>query len=248
MGSTRITSTHGRRVFLTKHPADIVAVEPALRIMPRLHVIVMIRDPRDIVASRHRADTDRYWAGLKYWKAFTPYIRRLRDHPRVTTIRYEDLASDPDRVQEQLMDGMPWLVRTAPFSEFHNLVSASRDSLAALGGVRPVSPASVGQWRRHKPRVAGQVKTHGSISEDLIEFGYETDAQWEGELSGIEPDLAESHWPELGLDSIERRRRKARVRAFWAALGQYGPPRALHGVAVRAERVVKSARRFSHRG
>ena len=239
---------HRGRVFLTKHPADIIAVEPALRITPGLQIVVMIRDPRDIVSSRHGSDSHRYWASLKYWKAFAPCIRRLQDHPRVTTVRYENLVGDPDRVQEGLMEAMPWLVKQVPFTEFHHVSRASKEAQAALGGVRPVSQASIGNLRQHKPRLAGQIRKHGSIAADLMEFGYEADATWEKELEGVEPDLTDSHWPEYSLEAIERRRRKAGVRAVWGVLGQYGPPRALHRVAVRAERVVKSARRFSHRG
>lgn len=229
----------GGQVFLTKHPADIVAVEPALRIMPKLHVVVTVRDPRDVVSSRHRSDPSRYWTGLKYWNAFTPYIRRLRDHPRVTIVRYEDLATDPDRVQTELIEAMPWLVRKAPFSRFHDRSRASEASRAALGGIRPVSKASVGNWRNHKPRVAGQIHQHGSISGDLIEFGYEPDDAWEQELAGIEPDLAPGHWPEHSLEAIERRKRKAGARAVWAVLGQYSFPRTLDRLARRAERALK---------
>jgi hypothetical protein len=46
------------------------------------------------------------------------------------------------------------------------------------------------------PRIAGQIALHGSIAEDLVEFGYETDDRWLAELEGIEPDTSPSHWPE----------------------------------------------------
>lgn len=247
---TRIyTWPSGRaRVYLTKRPRDIVVVEPILRIMPQLYIITMVRDPRDIIVSRHRACPDRYWASLQYWKAFTPYVRRLLDHPRVSTIRYEDLVSDPDRIQDELMERMPWLVKRAPFSEFHNLSRPSELSRAALGSVRPVSRASIGNWREHKPRVAGQLRTHGPITADLIEFGYESDSTWEEELEGVEPDLSDSHGPEFFTDEMERWRKGAGVKAAWVLMGQYAPFRALHRVVVRVERAVKSLRRLVRHG
>lgn len=76
-----------------EHPGAVPALEAALRILPRLHVVVMLRDPRDIVASRHRADRERYWAALNYWKTFLTYIRRLQKHPRVTVVRPVGQAS-----------------------------------------------------------------------------------------------------------------------------------------------------------
>jgi hypothetical protein len=91
--------------------------------------------------------------------------------------------------------------------------------------------------------VAGQIRRHGSISADLIEFGYEKDDAWERELEDVEPDLEPSHWPEHDTGTIERRRRKAKVRAAWAVLGQLAAARALHRVAVRTERAIKRSLR-----
>jgi hypothetical protein len=91
--------------------------------------------------------------------------------------------------------------------------------------------------------LAGQIRQHGSITADLVEFGYETDEMWERELEDVEPDLEPSHWPEQGTELIERRRRKAKARAVWAALGQLAIARALHRVAVRSERGIKSVLR-----
>jgi hypothetical protein len=142
---------------------------------------------------------------------------------------------------------MPWLVKRAPFSEFNNLSRPSEAARAALGGVRRVSRDSIGNWQAHKPRVAGQLSKHGPITSDLIEFGYESDSTWEEELEEIEPDLTDSHWPEYFTDEIERWRRGAGVKAVWVLMGQFAPFRALHRVAVRAERVVKSLRRYLRR-
>ena len=183
-------------IFLTKNPSDILVVGPMLRVMPNLHAIYMLRDPRDTITSKHGKDQDRYWASLRYWKTYTTYGRKLQTHPRFITVRYENLVRQPDEVQAYLMQRMPFLRKRAPFSRYHELAQPSQDSLNALGGTRPISPASVGNWRKHLPRVAGQLQKHGSIAQDLIEYGYETDDAWLNDLKGVTPDLSESHWPE----------------------------------------------------
>ena len=73
--------------YLTKCPRDILIVRPILSVDPCLYVICMIRDPRDAIVSKHKLDPDVYWGSLKYWKAYLPYWRRIRDHSRVLTDR-----------------------------------------------------------------------------------------------------------------------------------------------------------------
>lgn len=58
-------------VFLSKCLKDIMIVGPSLKTDPNLFVICMIRDPRDIIVSRHSKDPNRYWAGLKFWKLYS---------------------------------------------------------------------------------------------------------------------------------------------------------------------------------
>ena len=69
---------------------------------------------------------------------------------------------------------MPFLKMRSRFSEFHKLASPSLPSLVALGGLRPITTESIGNWRHHLPRLAGQLLIHGPISQDLIDFGYES--------------------------------------------------------------------------
>ncbi|WP_259098915.1 sulfotransferase family protein [Salinibacter ruber] len=183
-------------VYLSKAPHDIMTVGPILRVHPSLHVICMIRDPRDTVTSMHGKAPDRYWAGLKFWKAYIPFWQKVRSHPRFTTIKYEDFVADPDETQDQLVGAIPFLEQRAPFSKYHEVAAPSQFSKDALGSVRPIRPTSVGRWRNHRSRVAGQLDLHGPITEDLIAFGYEEDDSWLQELEGVEPDKSPSHHSE----------------------------------------------------
>jgi len=183
-------------IYLTKAPRDILLAEKALGQMPNLHVLCMFRDPRNVIVSKHRRDPERYWAGLKFWKAYTPVARRLRNHPRFITLRYENLTADPDSVQRKLAERLPFLQNTAPFSRFHEIAKPADDALTALSGLRAIGASRPDPWRDHLPRVAGQMQQHGSLAPDLIEFGYETDDSWLAELDGVEPDTTPSHWSE----------------------------------------------------
>ncbi|HSL80100.1 MAG TPA: hypothetical protein VK877_10615, partial [Pseudolabrys sp.] len=89
-------------------------------------------------------------------------------------------------------------------SEFGPLKVTSKESIDALGGVRPIKGDRVGNWRNHLPRVAGQLLLHGSISRELIVFGYEKDHDWLGTLEGIEPDFSPSHGEDRPVHFLDR--------------------------------------------
>ena len=210
------------RIFLTKAPKDILVAETALHLMNNLHVIYMLRDPRDMISSRHGLDPDRYWAGLRYWKTYSPIGRKLEFHPRFITIRYEELIAQPDVVQDKLSQRMPFLIERARFSRFSEYAQPSKESTLALKGLRPPSPASVGNWRNHRARVAGQIQLHGSVTPDLIAYGYEPDDAWERELNDVEPDLTPSHFPErFSRGNLALITLFATPRTYFAKLGHY---------------------------
>jgi len=183
-------------IYLTKSPKDIMIVGPSLYVDPNLFVICMIRDPRDIICSKHKKDPGRYWAGLKYWKTYSKIVRKLADHPRFIPVYYEKFVSDPDEIQKMIAEKIPFLEPRINFSEYHKAAEVSDLSDEALLGVRPIKPTSVGKWKEHKERIAGQLKLHGSITQDLIEFGYEENDQWLNQLEGITPDTRQSHHSE----------------------------------------------------
>ncbi len=217
--------TQPANIFLTKRPRDILVAGPMLSLLPNLYVIYMLRDPRDTITSKHRKDPDRYWASLRYWKAYTPYGRKLQNHPRFMTVRYEDLVKKPDEVQAYLIQRMPFLQQRAAFSRYHEFAKPSKQSLDALRGMRPVASTSVGKWRNHLPRVAGQLKLHGekAIAKDLIEYGYESDDSWLNELKDVTPDYSESHWPEYFTpQELKQRMRGKYSRALVAFLRSLG--------------------------
>lgn len=195
------------KVMLTKQPMDIMVVGPLLLVNPDLHVICMVRDPRDMIVSRHGREPSKYWASLRYWRAYVPYWRKIRHHPRVICVKYEDLVTEPDEIQRRIHQRLPFLAKKASFSRYHEVAQPSAKSIEALKSVRPISPAGVGAFRKHLGRLADQIAKHGSVSGELIEFGYEPDRSWEEVLDGVTPDDTASYLPEY-FDSKELRERR----------------------------------------
>jgi len=200
-------------IFLTKNPVDLHIVGPRFRIDLYLHIIAMLCDPRDVIVNRHKLDPDRYWAPLRFWKRHFQIMRSLMKHKRFVLVRYEDLVREPDVVQDMLMSTLPFLRRKARFSDFHKFAKPSAKSLKAMGPLRAFDASSIGNWRRHLARVAGQLSIHGSVADELIELGYEKDKGWLTALDGVEPDLSPSHFPEQMDLRVWRIRQRAYVEA-----------------------------------
>ncbi|WP_157942208.1 hypothetical protein [Salinibacter altiplanensis] len=183
--------------YLTKYPLDSLRIEPSIHVDPNLYVVYLIRDPRDIICSRHGKDNDTYWVGLKYWNLFLPVCRRLRKHERFVPLKYEKFVEHPNAVQDVLERALPLGERKHHFGDYHNHAEVSDDAEDALGDVRPISAESVGRWEDHRPRVAGQIELHGDITEDLLALGYEQTRGWTSELAGTDPFLEGSHYEEF---------------------------------------------------
>lgn len=178
-------------VLCTKKPNDIKRVDYPLSVNPNLHVIYMLRDPRDAISSRshkNNRDDKKIWGNLADWKAHHAVAQQLEAHPNFITIKYEDLVSEPDQVQAYLQQRMPFLKRKCLFSQYHLQAKPSHKSEAALGGLRPISPVSIGNWKKNKPYIKAQMEKYGDISSLLIELGYEANKDWLAELDGVVPD------------------------------------------------------------
>lgn len=198
----------------SKNPTDHQLVPYIIEKDENQWFISMLRDPRDVVVSRHGKRPDAYWANLRQWKDWADDTRPFRRHPRLIEVRYEDLVASPDAVQDRVAERLPFLTRARRFSEFHAVARPSKQSLRAMGSVRAVDEDSVGNWRNHLPRLAGQLQVHGSIAQDLIDFGYEEDAGWLQWLEGIEPDTTPGRWREfLSPNEVREIRKQVEAKA-----------------------------------
>ena len=217
--SSLLRRLEGCRIRLGKNPGDLKYVKPYLRFDSNMHVICMVRDPRDVIVSVHGKSPDKYWVGLKYWVEFNKRVSGLENHPNFEVVRYEDIVADPDAIQARLSLWLPWLSTLAPFGSYHRVAkNVSKDSIHALGGVRAVSKESVGRWRSHLGRIAKQVSLHGSITPSLIHWGYEQDDSWEKLLDDVPFDdrLTDrsEYFSAKERSAFARRYRRAALRAF----------------------------------
>ena len=136
-----------------KTPKNILFAARALEYLgPGARFIHIVRDGRDVVTSRHRRAPDRYWVAPERWVMDVEAGRALESHPRVITVRYEDLVMD---VEEQLRRLCTFL--DLPFAKqmlgYPDTARVPR-SEGWVPRLRPISADSVGRWRASEHREA----------------------------------------------------------------------------------------------
>ena len=183
------------QIVVTKRPKDTMYM-PDVIDDPELFVVYVMRDPRDVIVSRHGKNKDMYYSNIRLWRELHAYAQQIASHDRFLQVGYEEFVSDPDAVQAQIAAKFPWLETLHKFSEYHEYANVSEKSKLAMNDVRPIAPTSVGKWKSNLGRIKGQQITHGSLTPDLIECGYESSDEWEQVLDGVEPDFSRSRYPE----------------------------------------------------
>lgn len=202
-----LASADNGQLLITKRPKDTMYMPAVIDDDPELYVIYVMRDPRDVIVSRHGKDKSIYYSNIRLWRQMHSYAKKMAGHERFLEVRYEDFVRDPDSTQHMIGTKFLWLEKIHNFSEYHEHAKVSQKSITAMHSVRPIAPTSVGVWTQHPGRIKGQQMIHGSLTPDLIECGYESTADWEQVLDSVEPDLCKSYYPEK--------------LHFWSRISQY---------------------------
>jgi hypothetical protein len=190
--------------ILTKRPGELPSIRLPLWFNNNLYIICIIRDPRDMVVSKHKMYPEKYYCSMKYWTQFYTYYKKLEGHPRVLFILYEDLTNNPNRTQGLISKFLWFLKEEKKFSEYHNYATSTKTAEKALNSIRPIKPTSIGNWKEHKERIANQLLIHGDITESLIHFGYENNFNWKNELPVGNGKFEKNHLSEKfsGKDNV----------------------------------------------
>lgn len=225
---SRSNSSFGKcNNVLTKLPSSTHKLRTILDNVKNIYVICVIRDPRDMIVSFHGKHPDIYYCGLNFWLNFLSDYEKLKNHPRFILIRYEDFTKNPNEIQKQIEQKIPFLKHKHKFSEYHLYAKPDDDTLKALKKLRPIESKGIGTWKKHLPRIKQQLIKYGDISDSLIQFGYEESAEWKKTLENISVQEFKSYKDE----SIERKTSNRSVLVtlfnFWCEKLRLNPDRIL---------------------
>jgi hypothetical protein len=182
------------RIVCTKFPNETDFAARMLHLDPDLHVIFMLRDPRDVIASRSHLRPSVYLTNLRIWRENLEQARPYFGHRRFHVVYYRDLTENPDLIQRRIAREIPFLRPRRRFSKYTDHAREEGGnwlkSMHMRGG--PIARDRGENWRRHLGRVKGQLIIHGDVSDALIEFGFEPNKSWLFALDSVMPDFKSS--------------------------------------------------------
>ncbi len=152
----------GRRVVVEQTPRNVFFVEALLREVPGTVAVVLVRDPRDVMLSQKNWWRRRFrgttgvpvLTSLRQWADYHPLTTSLvwrggaraglkaREHPRVVSLRFEDLVTRPEQELARVLAPLGLSVQPAMLEAPRISSSNSGDR----GGVG-VDASVVGRWR-----------------------------------------------------------------------------------------------------
>jgi len=156
----------GRKFYITKRDSgwykpkhrDVLV---ALSRLENIGLIYMVRDPRDVMLSRHAgSQRDEAYVTPQHWYdsilAGEHIFRSLADYPRKLLLRYEDLVTEPEAAEKRLVAcfGLAQNPDAFPIDRVKDnyerlKIAFGNDQIRALNGLRNMSAASIGRWRIH---------------------------------------------------------------------------------------------------
>jgi hypothetical protein len=194
----------GRMVPCEHTPRNVYYVAELLRLLPASRVVVMVRDPRDVVASQKhkwrsaflgqpypRREALRLRAGSHVaitsllWRAAVRAGDRHRGESRVMHVRFEELVRTPEPV---LRDVCRFL--GLDFEPQMLAVPLSNSSFEkASGGATGFDPRVIGRWRDGALTLAEIAICQRLTAAEMRSHGYEA-VQTEAPALGIGGELA----------------------------------------------------------
>lgn len=139
--------------------------------------VVCLRDPRDVLTSRHPKAPDRYWVSAERWVKAVERSLIVRNHPNVMFIKYESLVADPLAELKKLGRVLHLDYEDSWVTEFHKETIGNKGVARGLGKVRPIDSNSIGRWSsdEHRDRILTVFKDWGDRLNILIKtLGYGT--------------------------------------------------------------------------
>ena len=186
-------------MVISKVPHDLFRLDPLRNFYARrpadLRVLLMLRDPRDLLTARRPktglgrggcgrhtgaadAPTDDYCLSPAQWRQYWVAFDDNRRRPDAQVVRYESLVADVAAEQGRV-EAFVGHVMAVPFADAVRVSRPDFDAVT-LRGRRDVEGSRVARWRdpRHAGRVSAVLADLPELPAVLVMLGYEPDAAW----------------------------------------------------------------------
>lgn len=153
---TAYAETHGTPRVGDKDPRCVEFLPLLARHWPDAQIVHVVRDPRDVLASKKKAAWSRHRSVLTHVFANRVQLRAGRRNgrrlygPRYNEVVYEALLADPTAVLRDLTGrlGLPYEEGMLQFSGAAESLVAADEMAWKRETLGPLLPANCGKWRR----------------------------------------------------------------------------------------------------
>lgn len=190
----RYSALPGRKYLVTKRDRGWfweAEVKALLQRVPveRVGLILIVRDPRDVLTSRHLGSAeDRPWVTPKHWydsiKAGERIFEELANYPLKVAIRYEDLVCAPEKIEEEFgaVFGFEKKKEVSSIRELRTNIdkmdyAISPEMLVAMHRLRDMDENAVQRWAKthqNDPFALDDETIQAKLFEFMETWGYST--------------------------------------------------------------------------
>lgn len=182
------TEKHGKRIPCDQTPRNVYYIESILSLFPGARVLVMVRDPRDVVASQkhkwrtrfHGSNGDPILEAIRVkahyhpvttsllWNAAVKAGDRWASDDRVHILRFEDLLTRPDVEMNAVCRflGIPFEAGMLQVPQVNS--SYAREADGQLG----FRPEAIGRWKRGRLSDAETFLCQRIAARNMARHGY----------------------------------------------------------------------------
>lgn len=168
----------GRILVASRNRDTSLVMDPELlRAHPEVKVVWTLRHPFDVLTSIHNSKPGEFYVTPERLIASLQLYDQFKREKQVLTVRYEDVALQPDIVQDQIAVAFA-LEPLRSFTDCYKHFSGLRKSVVALHEIRPIDANSVGRWRRNPQQrryLRGVVEKYPAVSDLSRCIGYDLD-------------------------------------------------------------------------
>ncbi|MEP7173342.1 MAG: hypothetical protein ABI705_07630, partial [Aestuariivirga sp.] len=119
-----------------------------------ISILYIVRHPFDVLTSFNSTTGRKYHISPARWLGEMLALQYLVDTQRPLTkiVRYEDLVKHPQRLQAELGDFFG-LTKVVDADQFLSTFRPPPEATAAMHGLRPIDPNSVGRWAKEEDNI-----------------------------------------------------------------------------------------------
>jgi hypothetical protein len=154
-------------------------MDPAVtRSHPEIGILWMLRNPLDVLTSVHKKERGFYVEPYRLIASLNLYSQFSGD-PQVLTVRYEELVSDPESVQNAIVERFG-VETERPFADCHEHFPRFKQNVEALHSIRPIDSKSIEKWRSNPDfcqYLSKVMRSHPELVGIARLCGYEIDVE-----------------------------------------------------------------------